>query len=157
MRRRRGPPEAASPLALLERQRGPWSPSSPLCLLAKATTITLSNTGTFNGAVANTTAIFSTPVDYYFSPLGTFLDPVCRTPTAVSGTLTVSGGASCASTSGGASYQRVSDVYVIQATAGSCGVLVFTGNQTPCLPLPVDPCSPAGRQQEFTGVYTQAP
>lgn len=128
-------------------------PAAPLCLLATAATLTLNNTGTFNNVVADTTAVFSSTINHYFGPAGTFSDNQCHMPTAVAGTITVTGGASCASSA--ATYQRVSDAYVIKSTGGACGTLVFSGNQTPCLPLPVDPCGPTG-QQEFAGTYAQA-
>lgn len=137
---------------------GNADPTFPLCLPATGALITLSNTGTFNGGLTPvaTTATFTASSGFFFGPTGTFSDPTCTTPLAVPGDLSVTGGGGCTSGTNGATYQRVTNAYVIQATSGSCAGLVYTGNQSPCLPLPVNSCGPNG-QQEFAGTYTQTP
>lgn len=137
---------------------GDADPTFPLCLPATGASITLLNLGTFNGSVTPvaTTAKFTASAGFFFGPTGTFSNPMCTTPVAVAGSLTVTGGGGCSIEDPDASYQRVTNAYVIQGTSDSCGTLVYTGNQSPCLPLPVNSCGPNG-QQEFTGTYTQIP
>ncbi|MDQ4145831.1 MAG: hypothetical protein M3198_19200, partial [Actinomycetota bacterium] len=140
----------------------------PPCLKAAANLkIDLWNKGTFNNSTQpfDTVAAFSSSDSYYFSPAGTFSDPLCTMPKAVLGKLTVTGGVGCTQVS--ATYRRVNTDYVIQTTqATTCTIagttnsetsnLKFTGEQIACVG-PVDPCDPQGTSSddsdnvEFTG------
>lgn len=144
-------------------------PAFPLCLKATSTTITLDNTGTFaaqtQAFAGNSTATWSTTTDYWFNPAGIFSNNMCTMPTAVPGTLTVSGtdlDGDVVDCSGAAVYSRVNTNAEIASTDGNCevnnvpalsSVLVFAGTQQPCLGNLPEPC---GTVPEWAGTYTQA-
>ena len=155
-------------------------PAFPLCLKATSTVITLNNTGSFSAVpsgatggvyVGTTTATFSTAVDFWFSPAGTFSNDMCTMPTAVPGRLIVTTGTptlgtsvACDSGAGNALYNRVNTDAEIATADGNCVVnggpalssaLAFVGSQQPCLGdfgIP-EPC---GAVPEWVGTYTQA-
>lgn len=148
----------------------------PLCLKATATTITLTNVGTFTAGSelfeGTTEAVFSTPNDYWFSPVGLFSNDMCTMPAVVTGSLSVTkvagmGTVTCASSTGGASYSRVNTSAEITTATGSASctvgsttadtVLTFAGSQQPCLSDFGVPNCELAPESEWVGTYTQAP
>lgn len=147
---------------------GDAEPTAPLCLpFTDTLEINLWNTGTFNDDVAlyDTVATFTSEQDFFFSPAGTFSNSLCTTPTAVMGTLTVSGDVTCGSVD--ASYTRRTSEYEIETEEPtSCDGhpaehLKFIGTQTACSGEAPDPCDPNNTPNndsdnvEFVGTYTQ--
>lgn len=149
---------------------------APLCLKALSTVITLANTGSFSSSSGGvyegtTTATFSTGVDFWFSPAGTFSNATCTMPTAVPGRLIVTTGTptvgtsvACDSGAGNALYNRVNTNAEIVTADGNCVVnsapalssaLAFVGSQQPCLSDFGVP-EPCGTVPEWVGTYTQA-
>lgn len=145
-------------------------PEFPLCLPVENTTTTINlwNTGTFNDSTVlyDTVATFTSDEGFFFGPAGTFDNPQCLgAPTAVTGTLTVSGDVTC--TEVAATYKRTTNEYEIETEEPtSCDGhpaehLKFTGVQTACSAEAPDPCDPNDTPNddsdnlEFVGVYEQ--